>query len=89
MKKISKIEAKKQVHEFFSNIKDKNTKEIKKIKRLAMNQNIPLRELRKKICKKCFSPYKNPKIRIKNKIKKVICDNCDYVSRWKLESNSS
>ncbi len=84
MKKLSKIEAKKEIDEFFSNIKNKNPKEIKKIKRLAMKNNIQLGNLKKKFCKKCFTPYKNPKIRIKNNIKKITCENCKYVTRWKL-----
>ncbi len=85
MKKISKIEAEKQIKEFFSNIKNKTPKEIKKIKRLAMKKNVPLKELRKKFCKKCSSPYRNPKVRIKNNIKKIICENCGYSARWKLK----
>ena len=89
MKKISKTEAKKQIHEFFFNSKDKTPKKIKKIKKLAMNQSIPLGELKKTFCKKCFCVYKNPKIRIKNKIKIIICGNCGYVGRWKLKFNSS
>ena len=82
MKKLSKLEAKKQISEFFFNIKDKSPKEIKKIKKLAMKNNIPLKELRKKFCKKCLTPYKNPGTRIKNKIKSVTCKKCGYVSRW-------
>ena len=87
MEKLSKTEAKKQIQEFFSNIKDKTPTEIKKIKKLAMRYNISLGKLRKKFCKKCFSPYRNPKIRIKNKIKSVTCENCDYISRWKINSS--
>ena len=85
MKKIPKTEAKKQIQEFFLNIKSKTAKEVKKIKRLAMKHNIPLKELRKTFCKKCFSPYKNPKIRIKNKIKLITCNECGYTTRWKLK----
>ena len=84
MKKIPKSEAKKQIQEFFSNLKDKTPRDIKKIKRLAMKYNIQLKELRKKFCKKCLMPYKNPKIRIKDKIKTITCDNCDYRCRWKI-----
>ncbi len=83
--KISKSEIKKQIQEFFLNIKNKSPKDIKKIKKISMSFNIPLKELRKKFCKKCFTPYKNPKIRIKNKIKIIKCKNCDYISRWKLK----
>ena len=84
MKKLSKSEAENQIHEFFSNIKDKTPKEINKTKKLAMNHNIALGNLRKKFCKKCFSPYKNSKIRIKDNIKSVTCENCGHVSRWEI-----
>jgi RNase P subunit RPR2 len=81
MKKVSKTETEKQIKEFFSNIKDKTPKDIKKIKKLAMNHNIKLGELKKRFCKKCYSVYRKPKIRIKNNVKSVSCENCGYVSR--------
>jgi len=84
-KKISKREVEKQIEEFFLNIKDKTPKEVKKIKKLAMNFNLSLKERKKTFCKKCLSPYKTPKIRIKNKIKSVVCENCRYVSRWRIK----
>jgi len=84
MKKFSKTETEKLVQDFFENIENKTPKEVRKIKKLAMSQNIPLRELRKKFCKKCFTPFGNSKIRIKNKIKSVECKNCEYISRWKI-----
>lgn len=84
-KTLSKTEAKKQIEESFSDIKNKSAKEIKKIKILAMRYNIPLGKKRKSFCKKCFFPYKNPKIRIKNKIKSAGCENCGYVARWKIK----
>ena len=84
-KDLSRIEAKKQVEEFFENIKDKNPKEIKKIKKLAMAYNLPLKEKRKLFCKKCYAFYKNPKIRIKNKMKSVTCENCGKIGRWKIK----
>ncbi len=83
MKKLSKTEAKKKIQEFFSDIKNKSPVEVKKIKKLAMRHNIKLGKLRKKFCKKCFSPELKV-IGIKNKIKRVICENCGYVSRWKI-----
>ncbi len=83
--KLSKTEAKKEIEEFFENIKNKSSKEIKKIKKLAMKHNIKLGNLRKKICRKCYSPYKNSKTRIKNKTKSVVCENCGYISRWKMK----
>ena len=84
MKNISKKGINQVINEFFENIKNKTPIEIKKIKRLAMSKNILLKEKRKLFCKKCLMPYKNPKIRIKNKIKLVTCENCGYISRWKL-----
>lgn len=84
-KATSKTEAKKQIEEFFKNIKDKSPKDIKKIKKLAMKYNLPLKEKRKLFCKKCFTPYINPKIRIKNKMKIITCQECGYVSGWKIK----
>jgi len=81
--KISKLGAKKQIQEFFSNIKDKSPREVRKIKRFAMSKNIPLKDLRKTFCKKCFAPYKNQKIRIKKGMKIMTCGDCGYISRWK------
>lgn len=83
--KFSKTEAKKQIKEFFLDIKNKTPKEIKKIKKLAMKHNIPLKEKRKLFCKKCLTPYKNPRIRIKNKIKSITCRECGYVARWRIK----
>ena len=87
MKKISKSEAQKQIQEFFKDIKNKNSKQIKKIKNFAMKNNFPLKELRKTFCKKCYSSYKTSKVRIKNGTKSVICENCRSVSRWKINSS--
>ena len=84
-KKISNAQAKENINEFFSEIKSKTPRDIKKIKRIAMSHNIKLKKKRKMFCKKCLVPYKNPKTRIKNKIKTVICENCGYVSRWKIK----
>jgi len=85
MKKLSKTEAKQKIREFFQDIKNKSPDKIKKIKKLAMKHNILLKQLRKKFCKKCLALYKNPKIRIRNKMKTITCKNCGYVSRYKLK----
>lgn len=85
MKKSSKTEAKQKIREFFQDTRDRIPKDVKKIKRLAMSYNLPLKEKRKKFCKKCLALYKNPKIRIKNKMKTITCENCGYVSRYKLK----
>ena len=86
-KSFSKTEAEKQIAEFFNHIKEKTPKDIKKIQRLAMSYKIKLGERRKTFCKKCFFPYNNPKIRIKKNIKSIVCKNCRYISRWKLNSS--
>ena len=88
VKKISKTLAMKEIEKFFLDIKNKSPKEIKKIKRLAMSNNIKLKEKRKLFCEKCLIPYENPKTRIKNKIKSITCDNCKSVSRWKITNSS-
>ena len=85
MKKLSKSDTEKEIKKFFEDIENKSVRDIKKIKKLAMSQNIPLKELRKKFCKKCFTPFGNSKTRIKNKIKIVECKNCGQVSRWKIK----
>ena len=87
MVKLSKTEAQKEIKEFFENINQKNPKEIKKIKVLAMKYNIPLKNYRKKFCKKCFSPYKNSKIRIKGDKKITVCENCGHINRLKIKTS--
>jgi RNase P subunit RPR2 len=87
MKKISKKDAGKKIDSFFFNIKDKTPKDIKKIKRLAMSSNIPLKEKRKLFCKKCLNPYKKSKIRIKKGFKRMTCENCGYVGGWRIRTS--
>ena len=87
VKKISKTLAKKQITEFFSDLKKKAPKEVKKIKILAMSHNIKLGDKRKLFCKKCLIPYKHPSIRIKNDMITITCDSCEYKNRWKFKGN--
>ena len=84
MKKPSNSEVIEQINNFFAHVENKTPKQVKKIKSLAMSYNLPLKEKRKTFCKKCLSPYANPKIRIKNGVKSVTCENCGFVSRWKI-----
>jgi len=83
-KSLSKTQAKSKIEEFFEQIRSKTPKEIKMIQKLAKKYNIPLREKKKTFCKKCLSPYINPKIRVNKKIKRVICKECGGIVRWKL-----
>ena len=84
-KTLSKTDVEKQVEEFFLKIIDKTPKEVKKIKRLAMAYSIKLGEKRKTFCKKCFMPYKDASIRIKNGLITMTCGNCKNKSRWKVK----
>lgn len=86
-KTLSKKEAKEKIEKFFLDIKNKSPEEIKKIKRIAMKYNILLKEKRKLFCKKCLEPYKTQKIRIKKGVKKITCENCGYITRWKINSS--
>jgi len=83
MDEKSKEDIRKRIENFFKDIQNKTPQDIKKIKKLAMSKNIPLKEKRKLFCKKCLSPYHNPRIRIKNRIKSVTCD-CGCITRWKI-----
>jgi len=84
MKKLPKTDVKNQIEDFFKTIYDKTPKEVKKIKKLAMAYNIKLGEKKKLFCKKCFTPYRDFSLRIKNDMIKVICGNCEDVSGWKV-----
>jgi len=84
MKKISKTNAKEKIEEFFKNIKDKESRDVRKIKRLAMHHNIKLGDKRKKFCKKCYSPKLKVK-GVKNNIKTVECLTCGNISRWRIK----
>ncbi len=86
-KKISKTQAKKEIQEFFSHINHKTPEQVKKIKKLAMAHNIELGDKRKLFCKKCFSPYKHPSVRIKNDFITISCESCEHKSRWKFKGN--
>ena len=84
--KLSKTESKEKIEEFFKDIKNKTPKEIKKIKRLAMNKKISLKEKRKLFCKHCLMPYSGKeKVRIKKGIKSIECFNCGKIARWRIK----
>jgi RNase P subunit RPR2 len=85
MKKDSKTGSKLKIESFFAEIKSKTPKEIKKMKKLAMSNNISLKEKRKLFCKKCLVPYSGKeKVRINNKVKTIVCEKCNSISRWKV-----
>jgi len=88
-KKISKTQAKEQIHDFFCEIRHKKPEEVRKIKKLAMNYNIKLGDRRKLFCKKCLMPYVNSDIKIKNGFLTITCENCNHKNRWKLNKETN
>ena len=82
----NKKEAEKGINEFFSDIKNKRAKDIKKMKKLAMHYKIKLKDKRKVFCKYCYGVLKG-KIRIRNKMKSVVCFNCRKINRWRIKTS--
>jgi len=85
--KQSKKEVVREIEKFFKGIREKSPSEVKKIKTLAMKYNFPLGIHRKTFCGNCFSPYKNSKMRINNRIKSITCEKCGRTSRWILKTS--
>ena len=83
-KKLTKEEILLIVSKIFSN--NPSPKEIKKAKTLAMSKNIKLTKYKKTFCKKCHTYFKpsNHEIRIKKPLKIIRCNNCNYISRYKI-----
>ncbi|MDP3027499.1 MAG: hypothetical protein Q8N63_07360 [Nanoarchaeota archaeon] len=79
---MNKKEAGEFIDEFFR--KKHSSEEVRKIKKLAASFQIKLKDKRKLFCKKCFSM--NLKVLgIKNKIKRVTCQDCGNIMRWKIK----
>jgi hypothetical protein len=86
MVKKNKNELSSEMINFFENILTKTQKQIKKIKKEAMSKNLHLKNLRKKFCKFCLTPYDGTeKISTKNKIKKIVCKKCGKINSWKIK----
>ena len=83
-KTFSKSEAEKIIYNFFENIQNKDAKQVKKIKKFSMAYNIKLGEKRKLFCKNCFAPYTDFGLIVKKGYARVLCGNCNYVARWKV-----
>ena len=84
-KKKSKKQVLNYIEEFFKDINSKKPEQIKKTKKIAMAYNLSLGEKRKLFCKKCFNPYQLSRVRIRKNIKINECNNCKYISRWKIK----
>ena len=81
---ISRKEAFEKIKEFFEK-KNFSSKEVKKIKKLAMSKNIQLLKYRKRFCKGCLSDLKNGKIRITRFYRSIECNGCKFKNRWKIK----
>jgi len=64
-------------------IAKKEPRYVLKAKKIAMRNNIKLRELRKGFCKECYSELIG-KTRIKNGFKVITCNSCGNISRWRM-----
>ena len=80
--KLSKTEVQQKIEKFFKR-ENFSSEEARKIKRLAMNFNIRLKNYRKKFCKKCYAKLKG-RTRITKTHKTIECENCGYKNKFKL-----
>jgi RNase P subunit RPR2 len=83
-KNLSKAQAREEIDEFFRHIRLRSSDGVRKISRLANAYKIKLGDRRKLFCKKCLSPYRHPKIVIKNDFTRMTCEKCGRESRWKF-----
>lgn len=79
----SKKEVKAKIEKFFSSRHRAN--EVKKIRRLAMHNQIKLGDFRKKFCKKCFSMDLRVKS-VRKGLKNVECKDCGFIGRYRMMS---
>ena len=83
--KLTKKEVEKIRDEFFSNIEEKSSKEIIKIKKLANSKRVCLKDQKRLFCAGCFEPFiGSEKIRISNGFKSITCGKCGKIKRIKL-----
>ncbi len=80
---LNRTEATEKI-DFFFQSKDFTSKDLKKIKRLAMKYHLPLKPYKKLFCKSCLSPLKG-KTRISKEYKRVECNVCQYKNKWKIK----
>jgi len=80
--KLSKTEARTKIDDFFKQ-ETLDKEKLRKIRRLAMKFKIPLKEKRKRFCKKCKSQL-NGSVRITKTHKTIICKECSFRNKFKL-----
>ena len=81
-KELSKSEAQILINDFFKK-PTFTSNEVRKIKRLAMKYKIKLNYQRKQFCKSCLNQLKG-KISVTKNSKTVICSNCNYKNKFKI-----
>lgn len=80
--KLSKKQSLEEIEKFFQ--KDSwKSRELLKIKKIAMRQRIKLVSYKKLFCKKCFLPLKG-RIRINHSYKTIICEKCGFINKRKM-----
>ena len=85
MGKLNRKQVEEKIDKFFSDIGGKSQEQVRKMKKLAMSQNVKLKEKRKFFCQRCYST-KLKTLGIKNKIKRVQCGECGKIARWKIKA---
>ena len=83
MRDLSRKEVLEKIERVFGE-KEISSKEVKKIKTIAMAHRIRLKEYRKRFCKKCYVDLKLGRVRVSKTHKQVICGICGTVNRWKI-----
>jgi len=79
---LTRAQAQEAISHFF-NKQSFSREEVKKIRRLAMKFNIKLGNYKKLFCKKCLSQLKG-KTRITKTHKTIICKECGYKNKFRL-----
>lgn len=81
-KKNSKQDLKNKIQIFFSDLKNKSSEEVKKLKKISKKNKISLLKNKKLFCKKCLTPFQgDEKIRIKKSHKTIECKICGEIKR--------
>ena len=81
-KRISKKGVREKIKNFFEQ-KELDSKNTKKIKRLAMKYKIRLGKYRRRFCGECYSDLKHGKIRVTKTHKIIECE-CGKLNKWKI-----
>jgi len=85
-KKKNRLEVKEEILNFFESIRLKKPSEVKKIKKIAMHNNIKLGILKRKFCSKCFFPLENPRKRLNKGKINITCRNCGNIKRYEYKN---